>query len=104
MVRKIGIYKDPRNKSRPWVCRWYGDYDPKIGKQKRYIKSFARKGDAEEFAAEQTTEFKRGERRDKPKEIKLGEFCKDWLKTRKPELKPGTMVIYENTMVHPVNA
>ena len=98
MVRKIGIYKDLRSRSRPWVCRWFGEYAPKNGKHKRYIKSFARKVDAEEFAAQHTIDFQKGEQRDKPEEITLGEFCKDWLKTKKPQLRPGTVLLYENTI------
>ncbi|UCE46646.1 MAG: site-specific integrase [Phycisphaerales bacterium] len=98
MTNKIGIYRDLRNKRRPWVCRWFGDYDPETGKQKRYIKSFARKAEAEELAAEQNAAFMKGERRDKPEEITLGEFCKDWFKTKKPQFRPGTVLFYENTI------
>jgi len=32
MTQKMGVYKDGRNKHRPWVCRWYGDYDPATGR------------------------------------------------------------------------
>ena len=65
MIVKIGLYHDPRKK-RPWVVRWFGEYDPKTGKEKRYSKSFKLKRDAEAFQAEQSMAFKEGQQRDKP--------------------------------------
>jgi len=97
MVRKIGIYKDPRNKLRPWVVRWFGEYDPSTGKQSRYTKSFKLKTEAEEFVAGKTTDFKRGQKRDRPDEITLKNFCADWLKSRKAQFRPGTTLLYKNT-------
>lgn len=103
MVKKIGVYRDPRNRGRPWVCRWYGEYDPGIGKQRRYSKSFKLKVEAEQFVARQTTDFKQGQQRDKPEEISLKDFCKDWLKTRKKELRPETVKLYKNTIQRLLN-
>ena len=74
MVKKVGIYKERRNKGRPWVVRWYGEFDPEAGKQRRYTKSFKRKVDAEEFAAAQAVDFSKGELRDKPEEMTLEEY------------------------------
>jgi len=98
MVKKIGIYRDPRNNRRPWVCRWYGEDDPTTGKQRRYTKSFKLKTAAEQFAANKTVEFEQGQLRDKPEEITLKEFCKDWLKTKRPQLRQGTIILYKNTI------
>ena len=95
MIDKIGLYQDPRKK-RPWVVRWFGEYDPATGGQKRYSKSFRLKRDAEAFRSEQATAFKGGQQRDKPEEITLGDFCKDWLKTKKVELRPETVMLYDN--------
>ena len=39
-----------------------------------YTKSFKRKVDAEEFAAAQAVDFRRGELRDKPEEMTLDEY------------------------------
>lgn len=33
MIAKIGLYRDPRRK-KPWVVRWFGEYDPATGKQR----------------------------------------------------------------------
>jgi len=43
MTTKVGLYRDKRNKHRPWVVRWYGEYDPEKGKQRQYSRSFVRK-------------------------------------------------------------
>jgi hypothetical protein len=48
MINKIGLYRDPR-KEKQWVVRWYGEYEPATGREKRYSKSFKLKRDAEEF-------------------------------------------------------
>jgi len=42
--------------------------------------------------------FKQGQQRDKPEEITLEAFCKDWLKTRRPELKPASIGLYSLTI------
>jgi integrase len=98
MTNKIGIYKDVRNKGKPWVCRWYGEYDPATGKQKRYTKSFRLKVEAEAFRAERAEAFRKGQQRDKPEEVTVKDFCKDWLKTRKRELRSESVKLYKNTM------
>ena len=74
MIAKIGIYRDPRKK-KPWVVRWYGDYDPTTGKQKRYSKAFVLKGEAEAFQLQKGGEFSCGQRRDKPEKLTLENFC-----------------------------
>jgi hypothetical protein len=38
------------------------------------------------------------EPRDRPQEIILGEFCIDWFKIKKPQLRLGTMLLYKNTV------
>ena len=48
MITKIGLYRDPRKK-KPWVVRWFGEYDPTTEKQRRYLKAFRLKTEAEEF-------------------------------------------------------
>ncbi len=57
MTNKIGIYRDPRNKGKPWVCRWFTVVDPESGKRKRFGKSFEFKRDAERFRATKVVEF-----------------------------------------------
>lgn len=93
MVKKIGLYKDPR-KEKPWIVRWYGEYDPAAGKQKRYSRSFKTKVEAEDFKDWKKDEFKTGGRRDGLPQSTLGEFCQDWLNSRKPDVRPGTHELY----------
>lgn len=94
MITKVGLYKDPRNKNRPWIVRWYGEYDPDIGRKKRYTRAFRLKVDAEQFQAQRTQEFDSGVRRDTPKRVTLGRFTKDWLASRKQDVKPATYDLY----------
>jgi len=97
MISKIGLYRDPRKK-KPWVIRWFGEYDPATGKQKRYSKSFVLKRDAEAFQSGLATDFRKGQRRDKPEEIALGNFCADWLRTRRSQLRAETLRLYRETI------
>jgi len=94
----ITIGYDRRNKEKSWTCRWFGDFNPDTGKQHRYSKSFRLKTEAEQFAAQQTVEFERGGRRDKPKDVNLGDYCKNWLRDRKAELQPASLEGYQNTI------
>jgi integrase len=96
MICKVGIYYDPR-KDRPHIVRWFGEPDLD-GRQKRYSKSFERKRDAEAFRAEKMTAFQKGERRDRPKEVTLKDFCEDWLRIRGPSLRDGTKKLYRLTI------
>lgn len=99
MITKIGVYKDPRNRGRPWSVRWFTVSDPKTGKRKRFCKSFEFKRDAEGFANEQTMEFDRsGRPRANLEKQRLGMFLKKYLARRKPELKPSSFELYEGTV------
>jgi len=44
-------------------------------------------------------EFRKGGRRDGIVDITLHEFCKDWLSSRKSELRPKSIEAYENTII-----
>ena len=98
---KITIGKDSRNKKRPWVCRWFGEYDPAKGKQIRYSKSFSRKSDAEQWAAQKSVGFMRGEPLDDSKET-LESFCKKW-KRLITTLRPETQKLYGYTIERLLN-
>lgn len=98
MTNKIGIYKDVRNKGKPWVVRWFTVIDPYNGKRKRSCKSFEFKRDAESFRSEKEVEFKqRGRPRANPEKQTLDTFLKSWLKRRKADLKPASLELYEGT-------
>ena len=99
MTHKIGIYRDPRNKGKPWVCRWFTVVDPESGKRKRFGKSFEFKRDAERFRAKKVIEFEqRGRPRANPEKQTLNIFLRNWLKRRKAELKPASFELYEGTV------
>lgn len=98
MNAKVTVCRDRRNEHKPHIVRWYGDYDPHTGRQRRYCKSFRLKAEAEHFAAQKTVEFTQGARRDKPQEVTLSNFCRDWLHTRKSELRQASLESYENTI------
>jgi integrase len=97
MFRKVSLYMD-RRKSKPWIVRWFGDTDPDTGEAKWYSKSFKAKSEAEEFQLQKTIEFRRGQQRDKPAELTLEKFCREWLKTAKPKLRPQTVRLYDHTI------
>jgi integrase len=91
----ITIGKDERNKHSPWRVRWYEPTDFDTGKRKRGCKSFPTKQEARTFAAElrlerPATKIAGG--------IMLGEFCRDWLKTIKSNIRPATFECYERTV------
>jgi len=96
MTTKIGLYRNPRSPTRPWVVRWYGEYDPATGKEKRYSKSFELKRDAEALQANQATEFRQDWRRDKPDEVTVKDFCKSWIECL--TVRPETVKLYQNTV------
>lgn len=97
MITKIGLYQDPRKKKR-WVVRWFGEYDPVTGKQRRYSKSFRLKVEAEEFQASKREELGQGTSRDGTPDVTLSSFCKDWLNTRKAELGASSLELYSQTI------
>lgn len=87
---KVGLARDHRKKFRPWVVRWFGEYDPASGKRRRYAKSFRLRRHAEQFQTEKQAEFDKGGQRDRPVDITLGEFCKKYLARRKGEWRETT--------------
>ncbi|HUT30919.1 MAG TPA: tyrosine-type recombinase/integrase [Sedimentisphaerales bacterium] len=94
MNTRVTIGYEPRNRKKPYIVRWYGEYDPHAGKQRRYCKSFRLKAQAEELARERAHEFSRGARRDKPTES-LKVLCDRFLQTR--PLRPASVELYRNT-------
>ena len=99
MITKIGIYKDVRNKGRPWVVRWFTSIDPETGRRKRFCKSFEFKRDAERFKSEKDVEFKqRGRPKANPDRQTLSMFLNSYLKRRRPELKSASLELYEGTV------
>lgn len=90
MVTKVGLYRDPR-KRKPWAVRWFGEHDPASGKQRRYSKSFRLKAEAEGFQAEKRQELGRGVSPNRPPDTTLRSFCRDWLDTRRIELRPASI-------------
>lgn len=59
MITKIGICRDLREK-KPWIVRWFGEYDSKTGKRRHYSKSFRLKIEAEDFQVSMRQKIKLG--------------------------------------------
>jgi len=98
MIRNdISISRQKDIKNKPWLVRWWGEYDPATGKQRRYGKSFSRKKDAERFVDEKLAEFECGMPKDK-QDITLEELCDKFLKARKHEYRHSTIRAYKETI------
>ncbi|HUW19447.1 MAG TPA: tyrosine-type recombinase/integrase [Sedimentisphaerales bacterium] len=98
MIEKIGVYRDPRNKNKPWAVRWFGEYNPATERQRRYSRSFRLKVEAEAFQADQREAFRKGTQRDAAGKTSLSDFCDSFLRVRKADLRSGTVSLYENTI------
>lgn len=99
MTHKIGIYREPRNKGKPWAVRWFTVADPETGTRKRFCKSFEFKRDAERFRATKVVEFEqRGRPLANPDRQTLQSFLSSWLHRRKAELGPASFELYEGTV------
>ena len=83
-VSKVLLLHDKR-KSKPWIVRYYGEFDPAKGTQRRHGKSFERKKDAERFRAKLLRQFDLVAPRDPPAEVTLGTFCKTYVRRRSHE-------------------
>jgi len=82
MDPRISITKDDRpGRAKPWLVRWYGEYDVRTGKQRRYCKSFKLRKDAEHFAEAKKQEFQSGMSADQ-KDITLKQLCERFMETR----------------------
>ena len=82
MTTKVGIYRDKRNKRRPWVVRWCGEHDPITGKQRRYAEPFATKREAVAFRAAKQAAMDKGDRRDRPRDITVSELVERFKGTK----------------------
>jgi len=100
MREKVGITRNKKPNQKPYIVRWYGEINPKTGKRRHYSKAFARRVEAEQFAAEKTVEFSKDGQRDGPVEVTLKQFCEDWLETHKKNagLRPESVKLYRITL------
>lgn len=98
MTTKVGLYREKRNKSRPWIVRWFGEYDPITGRQKHYSEAFATKREAEALQAAKQAELNRGSPRDRPDDINIGEFAHRFLETKGKAQRPETRRAYRITL------
>jgi integrase len=103
MVTKVGLYKDRRNKSRPWVVRWFGEYDPAKGKQRHYSKAFAAKREAEAYRTQKQDELNRGANKDQVKDITVREFITRFLESKTLHRRPSTRYSYQLTLTQLVD-
>jgi integrase len=91
---RVGIYHDKR-RTLPYLVRWYGQIDLDTGKPRRYSKSFRTRAMAEEFKAAKTQEMKKTGRRDKTTNESLKKLIDDYMKTKRPALRPSSLRLYD---------
>jgi len=89
--------KTGRDRKRPYVCRWYGHIGDD-GKRRRYGKSFRTKAEAERFRTEKQHELDKGGRRDPVSGTTLRRLTDDFLKSKQPNVKTGTIELYRLTI------
>jgi integrase len=97
MITKVGLYQDKAKKQ--WRVRWFGQYNPNIGKTKRYSKTFNRRADAERFIRTKEREFEQGTHRD-VSTATLKDYTERWLlnKIAIEGIRLGTKVLYKETL------
>ena len=94
---KITTVKDKRlNRKKPWIVRWYAEYDPMTDTQKRHSKSFAKRKHAEQFVKQLENDHEQGISFQHQK-ITLEEMCNKFLKVKKNSYKPGSYKHYQET-------
>lgn len=96
VTTKVSLHRDKKTKK--WVVRWFGEFDPGTGKQKRPQKSFDLKRDAEAFQAEKQAEFNAGGRRDQPQKMSLGQLCAEHQEVNRANRRASTRETYTNTI------
>lgn len=98
MELKITIIKDERpGRVKPWLVRWYGEYDVRAGKHRRYCKSFTLRKDAEQFVEEKKAEFQVGMPRDQ-QDITLKQLCQKFSDTRPKSLSKSYRRSHDQTI------
>ena len=95
---KIYLNKDTRSiRGKPYLVRWAGEFDPTVGKQKRYSKSFEKRRDAENFIDQLKDEFNAGLTRDN-NDISLKDLTDKFISTRRKTLAKSTRDGYQDTI------
>lgn len=98
MEQKISITKDNRpNRAKPYLVRWYGEYDVRTGKKRRYCKSFKLRKEADLFAEEKKAEFQAGMPTDQ-KDITLSQLCHKFMTNQPKPLSKSSRRGYTETI------
>jgi len=98
MTNEIVICKDDRDiRKKPWLVRWYSDYDPIQDSRKRHCRSFSTRKLAERFVDELKYDLANGLSQDK-KSITLGDFCAKFLDAKSNKYSLGTLRHYQYTI------
>lgn len=92
--KRVGIYHDKR-RTLPYLVRWYGEIDLDTGKPRRYSKSFRTRAQAEEFKGLKMAEIKKTGRRDRAVETTLQKLVDDFMRTKRPSLRPASISLYD---------
>lgn len=95
---KISIYVDKRKgRKRPYLVRWYSEFSPHTGRQKRHSRSFAKRKEAERFVQQKKDEFEAGLPRDE-RYITLKQLCDKFLLVKQKDYANSTIDVYRDTI------
>ena len=90
--------KDKRRKNKPWIVRWWGEYDPRTDEQKRYSKSFSKKKRAERFMKEKKDDFEAGMSVEHDNTT-LAQMCDSFIRAMENSLSYASIVGYKETIL-----
>ena len=97
---KIYLGHDRRSSRHPYYVKWYGSPDPDTGKQPVYHEHFRTEKEAQIFKQEKELAQAKDKNIDRPEAVTLERLCKDFLQLKRenPDIQPGTVMLYENTI------
>ena len=91
----ITIVKDNRpGRKKPWLARWYGEYNFQTASKKRHSRSFSRQSDADNFARQLQDEMDRGLNHD-DRDFPVGDFLNKYLEFKKREVRYKSYELYK---------
>ncbi|MCH7840642.1 MAG: phage integrase SAM-like domain-containing protein [Planctomycetes bacterium] len=97
MITKVSVHNEP-GRNLPWIVRWFGDYDPVTGKQRRYSRAFRHSREAKVFQCDKQAELNHGGPRDRPDDVTLGRLLDEFEEARVRRLNSGTQSGYKNSL------
>jgi len=94
MNPNITIQKDTRKiRKKPWLVRWFGEFDLHTATRKRHSRSFPRQVDAENYVRQLKDEIDKG-LTGPQKEFPVGAFLNRYLEFKKKEVRYSSYELY----------